>query len=134
MAWSGATVFHVHWADPTTVDVLRGITERGALPHCLPSRPPCQVRTAVGARSHHGTISLVPLDRQQVRHMVRAYRPKCAAERSGAYWGVPLFVEEVTRLLLERGEWGGDDHQFAVMPPSIKSSLPVTHEASSEAR
>ena len=25
------------------------------------------------------------------------------------------------------------DHQFAVMPPSITSSLPVTHEASSEA-
>ena len=28
----------------------------------------------------------------------------------------------------------GVNHQFAVMPPSITSSLPVTHEASSEAR
>ena len=53
------------------------------------------------------------------------------AERTG---GVPLFVEEVTHLLVERGERGGVDHQFAVMPPSITSSLPVTHEASSEAR
>ena len=53
------------------------------------------------------------------------------AERTG---GVPLFVEEVTHLLLARGERGGVDHQFAVMPPSITSSLPVTHEASSEAR
>ena len=48
--------------------------------------------------------------------------------------GVPLFVEEVTHLLVERGERGGVDHQFAVMPPSITSSLPVTHDASSEAR
>jgi hypothetical protein len=46
---------------------------------------------------------------------------------------VPLFVEEVTHLLVERGDRGGVDHQFAVMPPSITSSLPVTHEASSEA-
>jgi predicted ATPase len=38
------------------------------------------------------------------------------AERSG---GVPLFVEEVTRLLLERGEHGG----VQAIPPTLQQSL-----------
>ena len=37
-------------------------------------------------------------------------------ERTG---GVPLFVEEVTRLLLERGEQGG----IQAMPPTLQQSL-----------
>jgi hypothetical protein len=41
------------------------------------------------------------------------------------------------RCLSEVSQWSrilADRPQFAVMPPSITSSLPVTHEASSEAR
>src|SRR5215469_12447767 len=52
-----------HWADPTTLDLLRGIAERGALAPLfvlLTARP--EFRPSWGARSHHGTISLVPLD------------------------------------------------------------------------
>jgi hypothetical protein len=64
-------------------------------------------------RSHHSLIALAPLDRDQVRHMVGELAPRHAlpkevvegvTERTG---GVPLFVEEVTRLLLEQGEQGG---------------------------
>ena len=54
----------LHWADPTTLDVLRGIAERGALAPLfvlMTARP--EFRPPWGARSHHGTISLVPLDR-----------------------------------------------------------------------
>jgi hypothetical protein len=50
---------------------LRGIAERGALAPLfvlLTARP--KFRPSWGARSHHGAISLVPLDRYQVRHMV----------------------------------------------------------------
>jgi hypothetical protein len=52
-------------------------------------------------RSHHGTISLAPLDRSQVRDMVTELSARHAlpqdvvedvAARTG---GVPLFVEEV---------------------------------------
>ena len=38
------------------------------------------------------------------------------AERTG---GVPLFIEEVTRLLLERGEQGG----IQAIPPTLQQSL-----------
>ena len=116
----------LHWADPTTLDLLRGIAERGALAPLfvlITARP--EFRAPWGMRSHHGTISLAPLDRHQVRHMVgelaaRHALPKDVidgvTERTG---GVPLFVEEVTRLLLERGEQGG----IQAIPPTLQQSL-----------
>jgi hypothetical protein len=61
----------LHWADPTTLDVLRGIAERGArspLYVLITARP--EFRPGWGMRSHHGTVSLAPLDHEQVRHMV----------------------------------------------------------------
>ena len=116
----------LHWADPTTLDVMRGIAERGALAPLfvlLTARP--EFRAPWGMRSHHSTISLAPLDRRQVRAMVgelaaRHALPQQVVEdvwaRSG---GVPLFVEEVTRLLLERGEQGG----IQAIPPTLQQSL-----------
>ena len=72
----------LHWADPTTLDVLRGIAERGALAPLLvvaTTRP--EFRPPWGMRSHHGTISLAPLDRAQVRrHGGGAFRPPRAAD------------------------------------------------------
>jgi predicted ATPase len=116
----------LHWADPTTLDLLRGIAERGALASLLvliTYRP--EFRPTWGMRSHHGTIALAPLDRQQVRHMVGELAARHAlskevidgvTERTG---GVPLFVEEVTRLLLERGEQGGTQ----AIPLTLQQSL-----------
>jgi class 3 adenylate cyclase/predicted ATPase len=117
----------LHWADPTTLDVLRGIAERGALAALLivaTTRP--EFRPPWGMRSHHGTISLAPLDRAQVRDMVAELSARQAlphevvedvAARTG---GVPLFVEEVTRLLLERGAQGGG---IQSIPPTLQQSL-----------
>jgi predicted ATPase len=54
----------VHWADPTTVDLLRGSAECGALAPLfvlITARP--EFRPPWGVRSHHSTISLAPLDR-----------------------------------------------------------------------
>jgi class 3 adenylate cyclase/predicted ATPase len=116
----------VHWADPTTLDVLRGTAERGALAPLfalITARP--EFRPAWGMRSHHTTISLAPLDRSQVQHMVGELAARHAlpkevidgvTERSG---GVPLFVEEVTRLLLEHGERRG----IQAIPPTLQQSL-----------
>ena len=115
-----------HWADPTTLDLLRGIAERGALAPLfvlITARP--EFRPPWGTRSHHSTISLSPLDRHQVRDMVGELASRHAlpkevvegvTERTG---GVPLFVEEVTRLLLERGEHGGTQ----AIPPTLQQSL-----------
>ena len=70
-------------------------------------------------------ISLAPLDRAQVARMVGELASRHALskeviegvnERTG---GVPLFVEEVTRLLLERGVEGGPQ----AIPPTLQQSL-----------
>jgi predicted ATPase len=116
----------VHWADPTTLDVLRGIAERGALAPLfvlITARP--EFRPGWGMRSHHGMIALAPLDGEQVRRMIGEIAARHAlpkevidgvTDRAG---GVPLFVEEVTRLLLERGEQGG----IQAIPPTLQQSL-----------
>jgi class 3 adenylate cyclase/predicted ATPase len=116
----------LHWADPTTLDLLRGIADRGALAPLfvlITARP--EFRSPWSMRSHHGVCALAPLDRQQVWHMVGELAAHHAlskelidgvAERTG---GVPLFVEEVTRLLLERGEQGG----IHAIPPTLQQSL-----------
>ena len=60
----------LHWADPTTLDVLRGLGERGALAPLFFSSRRDRSPGTLELRSHHGTISLAPLDRSQVRDMV----------------------------------------------------------------
>ena len=116
----------LQWADPTTLELLRGVAERGALAPLfvlVTARP--EFRAPWGVRSHHSTISLTPLDRDQVKHMVGELAAHHAlskemvegvTERTG---GVPLFVEEVTRLLLERSEQ--DD--IHAIPPTLQQSL-----------
>ena len=85
-------------------------------------RPPWSMR------SHHGTISLASLDRSQVREMVAELSARHALPRevveevTARTGGVPLFVEEVTRLLLERGEQGG----IQAIPPTLQQSLMAT--------
>ena len=122
----GVCLEDLHWADPTTLDFIRSIAERGApapLLLLITARP--EFRPPWGTRSHHGMISLAPLDRHQVRQMVAELAARHAlpkevvegvSERTG---GVPLFVEEVTRLLLERGEQGG----IQAIPPTLQQSL-----------
>ena len=116
----------LHWADPTTLDVLRSIAERGALaPLYIVATTRAEFRPPWSMRSHHATISLAPLDRQQVRDMVAELSARHAlakdvvedvAARTG---GVPLFIEEVTRLLLEGGEQG----RMQAIPPTLQQSL-----------
>ena len=50
------------------------------------------------------------------RHALPKEVVEGVTERTG---GVPLFVEEVTRLLLERGEQGG----IQAIPPTLQQSL-----------
>jgi predicted ATPase len=116
----------LHWADPTTLDVLQALAERGAQASMLiiaTTRP--EFRPPWKLRSHHGVISLAPLDAGEVARMVGEISTRHAlskdviagvSERTG---GVPLFVEEVTRLLLERGEQGG----VQAIPPTLQQSL-----------
>jgi class 3 adenylate cyclase/predicted ATPase len=116
----------VHWADPTTLDFIRGIVEQGAgapLLFLITARP--EFRPSWTIRSHHATISLSPLDDSQVREMVAELSARHALPKqiidgvTARAGGVPLFIEEVTRLLLERGEQSGTQ----AIPPTLQQSL-----------
>ena len=116
----------LHWADPTSLDLLRTLAERaGQAPLFIVATTRPEFRPSWDTRSHHCVISLAPLDGAQVRKMVGEIASRHAlskdvvegvGERTG---GVPLFVEEVTRLLLERGEQGG----VQAIPPTLQQSL-----------
>jgi class 3 adenylate cyclase/predicted ATPase len=116
----------LHWADPTSLDLLRSIAERGALaPLFILATARPEFRPPWGIRSHHSTVSLAPLDRAQVRDMVaelsarHALPSKVVEDVAARTEGVPLFVEEVTRLLLERGVQGG----IQTIPPTLQQSF-----------
>jgi hypothetical protein len=116
----------LHWVDPTTLDVLRGIAERGALaPLFVVATMRPEFRPPWNMRSHHSMISLSPLDPAQVRDMVAELAARHALPRNvvddvaARTGGVPLFVEEVTRLLLERGDQGSAHG----VPPTLQQSL-----------
>ena len=121
----------LHWADPTTIDVLRGVVERGALvPLFVLTTTRPEFRPPWGTRSHHSTISLAPLDRQQVlQYGWRPSGPSTPLRHDVVedVWartsGVPLFVEEVTRLLLERGEESGTQAIPATLQQSLMARL-----------
>ena len=116
----------LQWADPTSLDLLRALADRGAqAPLLLLATTRPEFRAPWSLRSHHSLISLSPLDRAGVARMVGEISARHAlskeliegvSERTG---GVPLFVEEVTRLLLERGEQGG----VQAIPPTLQQSL-----------
>ena len=126
----------LHWADPTSLDLMQALAERGAQAPLLilaTTRP--EFRPPWSLRSHHSVISLSPLDRADVARMVgelagRALSEEVVAGVSERTGGVPLFVEEVTRLLLERGEAGG----LQAIPPTLQQSLAARLDRLGEAR
>jgi class 3 adenylate cyclase/predicted ATPase len=127
----------LHWADPTTIEVLRALAERGGeAPLLLVATTRPDFRPPWSLRSHHSVIALSPLDRADVALMVGGLAARCAlgkdviesvSERTG---GVPLFVEEVTRLLLERGEAVG----LQAIPLTLQQSLAARLDRLGEAR
>ena len=90
----------LHWADPTTLDVLRGIAERGAqaplvrigdrtpgipptLEHALPSRHhlACAARSIPGARHGRGAFRASRAVARSGRRRRRAHRRRTAVRR-----------------------------------------------------
>ena len=116
----------VHWADPSTLDLLRVLADQGApapVMVFITSRP--DFRAPWPHRSHHTVIALAPLERREVQQMVNEVAARHALShqtidalivRTG---GVPLFIEEVTRLLLERDGQGA----MQAIPSTLQALL-----------
>ena len=101
----------LHWADPSTLDLIQLLVEQGATARLLllyTARPEFRVRWPL--RAHYTQLTLNRLDSHNVRTMVEQVAGHKAlpedtvaavVERTG---GVPLFVEELTRAVIESGD------------------------------
>ena len=100
----------LHWADPSTLELIQMMVEHGSISSLLllcTGRP--EFRAQWPLREHHTQITLNRLGTREVREMVaRVAAPAELGEetiatvvtRSG---GVPFFVEELTTGVLESG-------------------------------
>src|SRR5713101_421567 len=101
----------LHWADPSTLELIELLVEQGATARLLllyTARP--EFRAARPLRAHHTQLTLNRLSARQVRTMVGEIGAQKAlsdgtiaavVERTS---GVPLFVEELTQAVLESGD------------------------------
>ncbi|MGA2409814.1 MAG: AAA family ATPase, partial [Candidatus Binataceae bacterium] len=101
----------LHWADPSTLELIQLLVEQGSAARLLllyTARP--EFKPQWPHRQHHTHITLDRLSDRNARTIVEQVAPDGAlpaptiaavVERTG---GVPLFVEELTRAILESGE------------------------------
>src|SRR6266849_6185532 len=117
----------LHWADPSTLELIQLLLEQGARSRLLllyTARPEFHAEWPL--RAHHTQITLNRLSASNVRTMVeelaagKSFSDATIAtviERTG---GVPLFVEELTRAVLESGDARSTEHQI---PVTLQGSL-----------
>jgi class 3 adenylate cyclase/tetratricopeptide (TPR) repeat protein len=101
----------LHWLDPSTLELQQLLAEQGAtVPVMLLYTARPEFRAPWPMRAHHAQITLNRLSARDVREMVALVAARNAlaiesvdavVERTG---GVPLFVEELTRAVLESGQ------------------------------
>jgi predicted ATPase len=117
----------LHWFDPSTLELLQLLAEQGAsVPLMLLYTPLPEFRVPWPMRTHHSQIALNRLSSGEVRRMVAgvAARSGLATQRVEAVVertvGVPLFVEELTRAVLE-----GSNERIAdrAIPATLHDSL-----------
>ena len=115
----------LHWADHSTLELIQLLVEQGASARLLllyTARPEFHAQWPL--RTHHTQINLSRLSVRNARTMVTQLAAKVAlsketiasvVERTA---GVPLFVEELTRAVLE----GGDSANHEI-PVTLHDSL-----------
>jgi predicted ATPase len=111
----------VHWADPTTLEVLDLLIDRVKtvpLLVVLTHRP--EFQPLWSGHGHVGALNLSKLTRAQSAAMVSTLAGKALPEPLREQIltrtdGVPLFVEELTKAILESGDLkeAGDHYEYA---------------------
>ena len=115
-----------HWIDPSTNEFLRDIVLRihGAPVYVLMTHRPDWSPDWAKGLSHVTNVAVGRLTNQQIRLFIRSILGSVSdrlvdriAERTD---GVPLFVEELTRSILESGAEANEDIEI---PDSLQGSL-----------
>jgi predicted ATPase len=127
----------LHWADPSTMELLTLLIDQvptARICTVLTCRPTLQLPW--GFRTHLTPIVLSPLTPPQVEAMVGGmlrgqHLPAAVLEQIVVKTdGIPLFVEEVTKAVLEARCYSNTQEQDAATGPLPALTIPTTlHEA-----
>jgi predicted ATPase/class 3 adenylate cyclase len=131
----------LHWIDPSTLELLTLFIDQGPtarlllLLTCRPEFPP-----PWGFRAHLTPLTLTRLPQPQVAQMSvcvaggKALPPEVVEQIVAKTDGVPLFVEELTKTVLESGLlWEGEE-RYTLTGPLPPLAIPTTLHDSLMAR
>lgn len=116
----------LHWVDPSTLELLQTLVEQGATAPLLllcTARP--EFKPPWPSRAHHTQIALVRLNSQETRELVVGVFDRAGIDKGvidaviTRTDGVPLFAEELSRLILDRHGSAGE-HEI---PTTLHDSL-----------
>jgi class 3 adenylate cyclase/predicted ATPase len=127
----------LHWVDPSTLEWLSLLVDQGPTTHILAL---CTYRPDFSppwtGRAHLTQVTLARLSQHQttvLTHQVahgKALPAEVAAQIVAKTDGVPLFVEEVTRMMLESGLLQEQESHYTLTGPLPSLAIPVTlHDA-----
>jgi len=130
----------LHWADPSTLELLSLLAERppgGRTLVCMTCRSEFSIG---GSPAGVRTIELTRLAGEQVQEMVshltggRALPPLVVRQIAKRSEGVPLFVEEVTKAVLDSNALRMEENRYELAQSFDQDPVPATVQASLLAR
>ncbi|MGO8871692.1 MAG: AAA family ATPase [Acidimicrobiales bacterium] len=133
----------LHWCDPTTLDAVQRLLDRLAevpILVLLTARPEFEPSWEGEGAVALTTLPLEPLGEDHVRELVLALAdgrslPEPVVRRIvTSAGGIPLFVEEVGRSVLESGLLVDGDDRWVLASPLMDLEIPGTLQASLLAR
>jgi class 3 adenylate cyclase/tetratricopeptide (TPR) repeat protein len=131
----------LHWADPSTLELLELVIQQAptvSMLHVLTFRP--VFVPPWPTRSHMTPITLNRLERPQVEALIahlagdKTLPTEVVAHIVAKTDGVPLFVEELTKMLLESALLREEADHYALTGPLSAVTIPATLQDSLMAR
>jgi class 3 adenylate cyclase len=131
----------LHWVDPSTLELLTLLVDQGPTARILALltfRP--DFSPPWTGRSHCTQVAVHRLPRQQAVEVIRqvahgkALPPEVIAQIVAKTDGVPLFVEELTKMVLESGLLQERDDRYELTGPLPPLAIPTTLHDSLMAR
>jgi predicted ATPase len=131
----------LHWADPSTLETLGLLVEQAptaTMLHVLTFRP--EFPPPWPSRSHMTPLTLSRLERPQVEALVhrlaggKQLPEEVVAHIVGKTDGVPLYVEELTKMLLTSDLLREEAEQYVLTGPLLSVAIPDTLQDSLMAR
>lgn len=131
----------LHWADAATLELLELLTEQiasSAIMACFTFRP--QFHPPWPRWDHLHALALLPFSPEQTAAMITAVAggkslpPEMLQQLVAKTDGVPLFIEELTKMVLESGLLSEQEDRFELAGPLPPLAIPATLQDSLMAR